>query len=220
MIIPSIIAKTQKEFETRLNAVSFLDCVHIDVMDGNFVKQTSFMFDVDFSVLHEFAYVEVHLMVENPLLYLEEHRDLFLKATNIIVHCECDIEDVIAVAREYGKLVTLAINPGTTYQKAIDIARLYAITQVLVMTVHPGAYGSAFLPQMIARVSRIAKQYSVICDGAMNERTILKVARSGAKHFVLGSVLQNAADPQALAKALLAQSMLNEPSKHIAKATI
>ncbi len=220
MIIPSVIASSQSEFEERLAKVAFLDCVHIDVMDGKFVTQKSFQFDVDYTVLHNFAYVEVHLMVAQPLLYLEKHRDLFLKATKIIVHCECNIEDVVALTREYHKLISIAINPSTPYTTVLNVARLYAIPEILVMTVNPGKYGSPFLPQMLSRISQLATECTIECDGSMNELTIQKAVSRGASHFVVGSVLQNATDVNAQSRALIAASQSQESPQELAEHTI
>ena len=65
LIIPAIIAKTQSELDAMLDKVRG-KCrrVMIDVMDGEFVPNTSL--DFDFRLPTDFEY-EAHYMVKNPL---------------------------------------------------------------------------------------------------------------------------------------------------------
>jgi pentose-5-phosphate-3-epimerase len=194
MIIPSIIAQTQDEFEERISKISKIGFAHIDVMDGKYVKSKSFSFNCDYSPLFTFDYVEVHLMVREPGYFLEKNLELFEKASKIIVHHDVYFEDVLAWCRQNNKLFSLAVKPDVDVSGIFDLISQHGITECLVMTVDPGFYGSPFKPTTLKTVRKLAELVSVECDGSMTDRTIPLAAKSGAKNFVVGSYLQNSAD--------------------------
>jgi ribulose-phosphate 3-epimerase len=195
MIIPSIIAINQDEFDARVAKIAPLKYAHIDVMDGKFVKSKSFMFDCDFSALQHFDYVEIHLMAKDPFLFLMQNKELFDKASKIIVHFDANIDDVIALCRAQKKHISLAVSPDSDIDTALQMIQDNAITECLVMTVEPGFYGSPFKSSTLKTVKRLAQIVSVECDGSMTDRTLILAAKAGATHFVVGSYLQNSPDP-------------------------
>jgi ribulose-phosphate 3-epimerase len=195
MIVPSIIASSQEEFEERLLKISRLKFAHIDVMDGKYVKSKSFQFVCDYSSLALFDYVEVHLMVRDPGYFLEKNLELFERASKIIVHHDVYFEDVLALCRMHGKLFSLALKSDADISQIEQLVGQHAITECLVMTVDPGFYGAPFKPTSLKLVRKLAELVTIECDGSMTDRTIPLAAKSGAKHFVVGSYLQNATDP-------------------------
>ena len=64
-IIPAIIAKSQKEFEEKINKVKdFVEIIQLDFMDGKFVPNKSI--DFDFKIPPSNCEFEAHLMVQDP----------------------------------------------------------------------------------------------------------------------------------------------------------
>ncbi|HLC54161.1 MAG TPA: ribulose-phosphate 3-epimerase [Candidatus Nanoarchaeia archaeon] len=190
-IIPSIIARSQAELETRLKKILALKPkqVHLDIMDGLFVKRTSLEFDI--SLPKSTAY-EAHLMMRDPHGWFVKNR---VSISSAIIHYEskAHIHDFIKLAKKYKKSFGIALNPETPSE---DIAQyLGLIDNILVMTVHPGKYGSPFLPSVLNKIKRIRelnKKIDIEVDGGITPETLRLCRCAGANQFVAGSFLQNA----------------------------
>lgn len=195
-ILPSIIAKSQKEFDGRFEKVKNLgNTIHLDVMDGKFVKNKSLLFDL---TLPRKKY-QIHLMVQNPGKYIKIiHR----KAETIIFHLEScknkeEVEKIIKLINGKGKKVWIALNPKTSVRKLENYIKL--INGVLFMEVAPGKYGAKFLPKTLEKIRELRKMNKKInigVDGGINDKTIGKAKKAGANIFTVGSYLQKAKNPK------------------------
>tara|TARA_Y100000310_G_C20174202_1_gene575088 strand:- start:37 stop:606 length:570 start_codon:yes stop_codon:yes gene_type:complete len=179
MILPSIIANSQKEFDKRFEKVKSFSKFHLDVMDGKFVKNKSLMFNFKLPKNKKF---EAHLMVKNPKTWIKKHGR---KVDNIIVHYE-SMKGV-----SLSKKISLAINPKTSVNEIRPF--LSKINKVLVMTVTPGKYGSKFLSSTLKKIKEL-KSKTIEVDGGINPTTIKKAKKAGATQFVVGSYLQKSKD--------------------------
>src|SRR3989338_1176197 len=189
-IIPSIIARSQAELETRLKKISLLKPkqVHLDIMDGLFVKRTSLEFDIS---LPKSTKYEAHLMMRDPHgWFIKNHRVII----SVIIHYEskAHIHDFIKLAKKYKKSFGIALNPETPSE---DIAQyLSLIENVLLMAVHPGKYGSPFLSSVLNKIKRIRelnKKIDIEVDGGITPETLRLCRCAGANQFVAGSFLQD-----------------------------
>lgn len=184
-IVPAIIAKNQSELNTKLNKVkNKTRLIHLDVMDGVFVKNSSLNFD--FKLPEKLTY-EAHLMVNNPLEWVEKHGS---KVNTVIFHVEsCDnVERLINKVKGLGLKVGVALNPETPVEKIERV--LDSVDKVLIMTVKPGRYGGEFIPQVLSKVVHLSSLHPntvIEVDGGINPETILKAKMSGAEFFVSGS---------------------------------
>ena len=176
MIIPSIIANSQKEFDKRFEKVKSFSTFHLDIMDGKFVKNKSLQFNFKLPKNKKF---EAHLMVKNPKTWIKKHGR---KVNSIIVHYE-SMKGVTL-----SKKISLAINPKTSVNEILPY--LSKIKKVLVMTVTPGKYGSKFLPSTLKKIKELKSKVKIEVDGGMSPSTIKKVKKAGATKFVVGSYLQ------------------------------
>ncbi|HME87429.1 MAG TPA: ribulose-phosphate 3-epimerase [Candidatus Nanoarchaeia archaeon] len=192
-IIPSIIAKDQKELNSRLKKLKGISkMLHLDIMDGDFVKNKSLWFD--FKVPK--GNYEAHLMTTRPEMFIGRHHD---KIKRFIVHVETtqNLDDTIKFVHSMKKEIVIAINPTTDMEIDCDETRRYLkkIDGVLVMTVNPGTYGAKFIPKMLDRVKELRKMNKKIpieVDGSMNPNTIALAKKAGATRFSVGSYLQKA----------------------------
>jgi ribulose-phosphate 3-epimerase len=187
------------------------DRIHVDVMDGHFVPNLS-MGAVVVKGLRPITKLplEVHLMVENPGIFL----DGFVKAgaDTLIVHLEVmdDPRPMLDQIRTgLGKKAGLAFNPDMPvsriepYLKDIDLA--------LCMTVFPGFGGQAYIPSSNSRIAELKKLIErnnpaceIEVDGGIDDRTIGQAAKAGADVFVAGTAVYGAKDgPAAAVKRLL-----------------
>lgn len=178
-IIPSVIAKNQKELNLILRKVSFAPMLQIDIMDGKFVKNKSFDFDF---ILPKKKY-EAHLMVKDPITWIKKYGP---QMNTIYFHYEAvnNHKDVIKEIRKLKKKVGLAISPRTKVEKIKNLIKY--VDNVLIMTVYPGKYGAKFLPFTIKKINEL-KNVKIEVDGGISDKTI-ELAK-GADLFISGSYL-------------------------------
>jgi len=187
-IIPAVIAKSQKEFKEKINKVKdFVDIIQLDFMDGEFVPNKSINFD--FKIPSSDCEFEAHLMIQDPLKWVEKH---YKKVDTILVHFESckDPQKVIDIAKKKVKRIGFVLNPETP----IDYIQNFLddIDQVLIMTVNPGFYGSPFLSEMIDKIKKLRKKcpnLDIEVDGGITDKTIGLVNGAGANLFVSGSYI-------------------------------
>ena len=175
------------------------DYLHVDVMDGKFVgnKQYSVTDINKFEALSNKP-LDIHLMVNNPLKYLE--KIAFLNIAYLTFHLEAvvDVEAVIDAIKATGIKVGLSIKPNTDLKQLIPY--LDQIDLILLMSVEPGAGGQTFLPETVPRLSELKeltknKNIIISIDGGINDETISLV--KSADMVVIGSYLTNSNNYQA-----------------------
>ncbi|MEK6898183.1 MAG: ribulose-phosphate 3-epimerase [Nanoarchaeota archaeon] len=199
-IIPSLIAKSQRELNQRFAKVGkHFGVFQLDIMDGRFVKNKSFMFN--FKLPKNKKY-EAHLMIENPLKWIEKN---WKKADVIIFHIEScksheEVAEILEFLKSKKKKIGIAINPETNAREILQYKD--AVNKILVLTVHPGKYGSRFIPQTLKKIKEIRKmkrKIAIEVDGGINEETIRYATNAGADFFVVGSYLQKSKNPEGTA---------------------
>lgn len=180
-------------------AVAGVDSIHLDVMDGHFVDNLTFGPVVVGSIRDRTDLpFHSHLMISNPLAFAGR----FAEAGSdvIVFHIESDDDpaEVILAIEAAGKRAGLALNPETPAEAVW--AWLDRIDLLLVMTVHPGWGGQAFiddvLPKMSAlrgEIDRRGLELPIGVDGGVNRETIGRAASAGGEIMVVGSALYETA---------------------------
>jgi ribulose-phosphate 3-epimerase len=169
------------------------DAFHLDVMDGHFVPNISFGPALVKAVRQRTRLpLDVHLMIQNPEKYLEAFRAA--GGDTLVVHVESDVAMARAIEASHalGAEVGAALRPETPIDRVLPwIDRL---DQVMVMSVHPGFSGQAFLPDVVPRMREVRRRLEEIgssaeisADGGITASTAVEVARAGATFFVCGN---------------------------------
>ena len=173
------------------------DGLHVDVMDGHFVPNLTMGPDILRAVRAAVprAHLSVHLMVMRPDLYAP--RFIAAGADTVLIHVEspCDLPATLKAIRAAGKRAGLTLNPETPVAALADFKGL--LDEVLVMTVHPGFGGQAFIEsglEKIAAVARLLPGADISVDGGINAETGARCAAAGANLLLAGSFLFQAAD--------------------------
>jgi len=161
--------------------------LQLDVMDNKFVPNASL--DFDFLLPQEAYRFEAHLMIENPDEWIGKY---WKKVDTIIAHFEAvkNPEGMIESVKKKDRKMAFALNPETDIGQIRDY--LSQIDQVLVMTVHPGFYGSPFLPETMDKIRRLRDLkpgLDIEVDGGITADTIDEANKAGANMFVSGSYL-------------------------------
>lgn len=198
-IAPSILsanfAKLQEEVKEVEKAGA--DVIHIDVMDGHFVPNIT-MGPIVVEALRPATSLplDVHLMIENPDLYIES----FAKAGAdwISVHVEAcrHLHRTIQLIRSVGARPGVVLNPHTPIDSIQHI--LEDVDFVLLMTVNPGFGGQKFISSVVPKIKALSDlikkrglNVEIEIDGGINAETIVPCAKAGATIFVAGSAIYN-----------------------------
>lgn len=179
--------------QVRLLDESGAHYIHIDIMDGAFVPSISMGFPVMKSIRScTDKMFDVHLMVEEPLRYIE---DVVNAGGDIItVHVESckHLDRTIDVIKSYGVLAGVAINPATPLS-AIEYV-LSKVDMVLVMLVNPGYGGQKLIPYTVDKVRQLRKllnekgiKADIEVDGGVNFENVEAIMDAGANIIVAGS---------------------------------
>ena len=175
--------------------------VHIDVMDGHFVPNIT-VGPLVIKALREKSQLlfDVHLMIENPELYLRDFRKA--GADLITVHAEAcpHLHRTVQMIKDLGAKAGVALNPHTPLQ--IVEYLLEDLDLVLIMSVNPGFGGQGFIPAVVSKIA-LLKQWAqerkpdlyIQVDGGINRETAPVVVQAGANVLVAGTAVFNSADP-------------------------
>jgi ribulose-phosphate 3-epimerase len=172
-----------------------VDSVHLDVMDGHFVRNIT-LGPVVVEALRPHASLpyHAHLMISRPLQYVRA----FAEAGSdlVIFHLEADDDagEVIAAIRGTGRAAGLAINPETPAEAALPY--LERIDMLLVMTVNPGWGGQPFMGEVMpklralrAEAERRGLDLPIGVDGGVALDTIGTAHAAGGDVLVTGKAL-------------------------------
>jgi ribulose-phosphate 3-epimerase len=172
-----------------------VDSVHFDVMDGHFVEALTIGPAVVEAVRPVAAVpYHAHLMVSQPLRLAGAFADA--GSDLIVAHVEADDDPaaVIAAIHGHGRSAGLALNPETPVDAVLPY--LDSIDLLLIMTVHPGRGGQAFLPDVLPKmawlrdeIERRGLSLPIGVDGGVKLDTIAAAHASGGEVLVVGSAL-------------------------------
>ena len=155
----------------KINYLSGLDYIHIDVADGNFTHVKNLDLEI-FSEIKSMTDIPLiaHMMVLDPLRFIDNIID-FVEIYTFHAEIEIDMEYIIREIKKRKKLVGIAIKPNTPISKIIPF--LDEIDLVLVMSVYPGESGQKFIKETVQKVQNLATyqndhQFLIDVDGGIN----------------------------------------------------
>lgn len=192
---PSILAADISRLGDELAAVSEAgaDYIHIDIMDGMFVKNISFGVPVVAGIRKCVdTFFDVHLMVVEPIRYLNHFAEA--GADGITVHAEAceDLEGTIDQILALGKKAAVSIKPDTDIEEIVSI--LPKVYMVLIMTVEPGYGGQKIRRDTFGKIRRLRQlidengyDVDIEVDGGINLDTVREVLDAGANVIVAGT---------------------------------
>ncbi len=202
LIAPSILAADFARLGEEVELVApYVDLVHVDVMDGHFVPNLSLGIPVITSLrkVTDLKF-DCHLMMQNADRYLPEFKEA--GADSVTVHLEVypDPRAVAEAAREVGVEFGIAINPPTEFSALEPFVEL--CDMLLVMSVHPGFGGQAFIDDSLRKVEQ-ARNFveshdlltDIEIDGGIGPATIGRAKDAGANVFVAGNSVFRHEDP-------------------------
>ena len=211
-VSPSVLSANFADLATDIRALkpAGVEYIHIDVMDGNFVPNMSFAFPIVKAIRQLSDLVlDVHLMIDRPVRYVEE----FCRsgADILTIHVEADTEEnnleALRKIRACGVKAAISVKPKTPAEAILPYLDLCDL--ILVMTVEPGFGGQSFMEDMMPKLRRIREYIDerkpgceLEVDGGVNEKTAKICTANGANVLVAGSAYFKAPDKAAFVRSV------------------
>ena len=178
------------------------DFVHVDIMDGIFVPNISIGIPVVKAIRPVTSLpLDVHLMIDRPIRYVEE----FVKAGAdfVTIHVEADQPqntlEALDKIHALGAKAGIVLKPKTPAEAAIPY--LEKCDMILVMTVEPGFGGQSFMADQMGKVAQLKEWMEDInpdclieVDGGVDSKTHVVCKEAGANVLVAGSAYFKAED--------------------------
>ncbi len=185
------------------------DIIHLDVMDGSFVKNITFGPKYVKDVReYSSAIFDAHLMIVNPWKYISNFAEA--GADIITVHQEACGDKLIQTLKDIkalGVKCGAVINPDTPVSSIVDA--IDYCDMVLVMSVFPGFGGQKFIPEVLPKLEELAnlivktgKDIDLEIDGGINKENVRLVKDAGANVIVAGNTIFKESDRAKIIKEL------------------
>ncbi|MBR4597247.1 MAG: ribulose-phosphate 3-epimerase [Opitutales bacterium] len=171
-----------------------LSWVHFDVMDAHFVPNLSFgpQFLKSLRALYPDMFFDVHLMMDNPHLYIDAFASAGASLINVHIEPDFPIAETLREIHLKGLKAGITIKPKTSvyelapYLPFVDLAML--------MTVEPGFGGQKFIENSYEKIAAIKKlrdemklNFRIEVDGGITPENIANCAKAGADTIVAGT---------------------------------
>jgi ribulose-phosphate 3-epimerase len=201
-IAPSILSADFSRLgdEVRAVAAASADYIHIDVMDGHFVPNITIgplLVEAVRKVTD--LPLDVHLMIENPDLYIPDFAHA--GADIIVIHAEATnhLHRTVQLIKSFGKKAGVSLNPATSLHLLDYI--LEDLDLVLLMTVNPGFGGQSFIETCLPKIHTLRAmldkrglEAELEVDGGVKIDNIERISHAGADVFVAGSAVFGSKD--------------------------
>ncbi|NLV89074.1 MAG: ribulose-phosphate 3-epimerase [Tissierellia bacterium] len=198
-IAPSLLSADFADLKSEIRKVENggADYLHLDVMDGIYVRNITFGAPVIKKIrkITDIPF-DVHLMIDRPERFIKDFVDA--GADIITVHQEATVHlhRTIQEIKSYGVLAGVSLNPSTPLENIEYI--LDDIDLILIMTVNPGFGGQSFISQMDRKIKKMRKiiderNLDIILevDGGVKLNNAKDILNWGADLLVVGSDIFN-----------------------------
>lgn len=196
-IAPSILSADFANLEKEISILnnSDADYIHVDVMDGHFVRNLTFGPPV-IEKIRKYSKkpFDVHLMIKSVEQYIESYSKAGGDIITIHPETTDNLDNAISKIKSLGKKVGISLNPDISLDKVLPV--LKKIDLVLIMSVYPGFAGQKFIPDVLEKVKTLREKIEkenlnveIEIDGGINIDTAKLAKKAGANVLVAGTAV-------------------------------
>lgn len=220
LIAPSVLAADFARLGAEASDVekAGVDLLHVDIMDGHFVPNLTMGPDIVMALQRSSPLLlDVHLMVTHPERFIEPfakagagHLTFHIEPFSGPTHMGGDSRtvaqacDLIKQIHDLGCTAGVSLNPETPVELLAGVLKY--VDLILVMSVHPGYTGQAFMPETLEKVrwlrQELAPNQRLEIDGGIGIRTAHQALEAGADVLVAGAAIFRVPERQATIRLL------------------
>jgi len=174
----------------KINSSDCVSSIHLDIMDGIFVPNISFGFDITQKISNSTHLpCKVHLMISDPLKYLQRIFDCGVK--EVFVHMREDLEyirNMILLSNKIGIELGITLSPADECDSEFFKEVVSHFQKILIMTVEPGFGGQKLDESQLRKVDFIKATYpekNITIDGGVKFSMLSSI--KNVDEFVIGS---------------------------------
>ena len=196
---PSILTIDKENRTNKINDYleNGIEMLHVDIMDGKFVPNKTLGSALVKEVRSFKTFIDTHLMIENPIDYIDEY---IVAGSNLITfHVEATdkIKETIDLIHSKNCKAGIAIKPNTSVNSITEYLKY--VDLVLVMSVEPGFGGQKFMDSALPKIAQLSNlrtlnkyNYLIEADGGINLENSKMLALNGCDIVVMGTFLLKA----------------------------
>ncbi|MFH1186613.1 MAG: hypothetical protein V1697_00375 [Candidatus Levyibacteriota bacterium] len=195
-IIPGILEKDWESIQKKIETVkTFTNKIHIDIIDGKFAPNKTFLDPNPFLKYSDSLFLELHMMVEEPLDFLKPFAKAGFKRFLGHVEKMSSQEEFVAQGQLLGEVGLAIDNPTSIDSLKVNLEDLDAI---LIMTIKAGFSDQEFMPVNLEKIKALKKRFEeekilkkpvIEVDGGINDKTIVLSKNIGVERFVATSFI-------------------------------
>ncbi len=176
-IYPSILELSKEAFEEQFERVlPHFSHFQIDIADGIFVPhRTAQIENLEFRIQNSepVKTFEFHLMVSDWEQEIPKIEQLSPRVTitRVLIHLSVFNSTFLTLNSTFNR--GLVVNPEDDISQNWEI--LKTVDTIQIMTIHPGAQGSPFIPETLTKIDQLRERGfsgKIILDGGINDQTL------------------------------------------------
>jgi len=204
LVAPSLLSADFSDLKSEIEMInnSMADWFHLDIMDGVFVPNITFGFEI---IKHIKRYakkpLDVHLMIIDPDKYIKQFVEAGADLISVHIEACTHLHRSIQLIKSHGIKAGVALNPHSNVNQLEDI--ISDIDFVLIMSVNPGFGGQKFIENSFNKINQLknlieTKKSSALIevDGGINLNNAKKLYDCGANVLVAGNSVFTSQNPK------------------------
>ena len=203
LIAPSLLSADFSKLRQEVDMVnkSRADWFHLDIMDGVFVPNITFGFQI-IKEINKYAEkpLDVHLMIVQPERYFEKFKEAGTDILSIHYEASTHLHRNIYAIKDLNMQAGVVLNPHTNVSLLEDT--IAGIDLVLLMSVNPGFGGQKFIENTYNKITQLKElilrkdsRAMIEIDGGVTLENAPKLIKAGADVLVAGNTVFSSEDP-------------------------